>query len=860
MSSMQESDRNKRDHSMPKRRPASVSRGIHKRLLMAACCPLWLILLSPSYVPGFTTQRVVSGLDRPLFVTSAPGDFDRLFIVEQGGRIQCWEMDSSGVSTFLDISGRVSCCGEQGLLGLAFHPAYATNGRFFVNYTDADGDTVVAEFAAGVGCSTVDAATETRLLTLSQQNSRHNGGWIGFGPDGFLYIATGDGAAGDCDAGGDAQDPGNLLGKVLRIDVDGAKPYVSPPGNPFVGQNGRDEVWALGLRNPWRCAFDRETGDFYIADVGQHAWEEVNVQPASSVGGENYGWNCMEGNHCSTDSGCDRPACKCFDASLTDPVIDFDHSHGSAIIGGEVYRGCAIDDLAGTYFLANGNSLWSFQYVDGLVEQFVERTDQLAFQGTPLTTISSFGLDAYGEIYICNLVDGEVFKIVPDEDDSAPDCDGNGVADSCESLASGSALLADCNADGVVDLCDYADFAPCMLGPVGGLGAVCKCFDTNFDCNVTLKDYATLQSNIGDLDCPTPGCTVDPDCDDGAFCNGAETCVGGSCQAGTPFNCNDGIACTVDSCDEGTDSCDYVANNANCDDGLFCNGAESCSATLDCRAGTAPNCDDGVGCTDDSCNEGTDSCDNIANNASCDDGLFCNGSETCNATLDCQAGSDPCPGQICDEATDTCNDCTTNGDCDDGLFCNGAESCVGGSCLAGTAVNCGDGVGCSDDSCNEGTDSCDNVANNANCDDGLFCNGAETCNATLDCQAGTAPNCDDSVACTDDSCNEGTDSCDNIANNANCDDGVACTIDDCAAGACQNTPDNGACPDDGQFCNGTEFCDAVSDCSSTGYPCGAGEYCNETTDTCDPCTPMHGSCSLDAECCSGICRNNGRCR
>ncbi|MCH8147333.1 MAG: hypothetical protein IH987_04965 [Planctomycetes bacterium] len=202
---------------------------------------------------------------------------------------------------------------------------------------------------------------------------------------------------------------------------------------------------------------------------------------------------------------------------------------------------------------------------------------------------------------------------------------------------------------------------------------------------------------------------------------------------------------------------------ADCDDGLFCDGAEDCVAG-NCVAGTPPNCDDGVGCTDDSCNEGTDSCDKTANNANCDDGLFCNGSETCDPVLDCQAG---------------------------------------------TAPNCDDGVGCTDDSCNEGTDSCDNIANNANCEYGLFCDGAETCDPVLDCQSGTAPNCDDGVGCTDDSCNEGTDSCDNIANNANC-------------------------PDDGLFCNGTEFCDAVADCSSTGDPCSGGEVCNEATDTCDP--------------------------
>jgi hypothetical protein len=195
----------------------------------------------------------------------------------------------------------------------------------------------------------------------------------------------------------------------------------------------------------------------------------------------------------------------------------------------------------------------------------------------------------------------------------------------------------------------------------------------------------------------------------------------------------------------------------------------------------------------------------VANDANCDNGLFCDGAETCDALNDCQPGGDPCPGQGCDEATDTCVDCLVDADCDNGLFCDGAETCVAGTCQPGTPVDCNDGVGCTDDSCNEATDSCDNVANDANCDNGQFCDGSETCDAINDCQAGTPVS--DGVGCTDDSCDEAADACVNVANDANC-------------------------PDDGAFCNGTEFCDPVNDCSSTGDPCPAGTTCDETTDTC----------------------------
>ncbi len=301
------------------------------------------------------------------------------------------------------------------------------------------------------------------------------------------------------------------------------------------------------------------------------------------------------------------------------------------------------------------------------------------------------------------------------------------------------------------------------------------------------------------------GCQTNPECDDGLFCNGAETCVSGSCQAGTAPNCNDGVACTTDSCNEATDSCDHAPNNGACGDGLFCNGSEVCNVTLGCQAGTPPNCADSVACTTDSCNEATDSCDHTPNNAACSDGLFCNGSEVCNVTLGCQAGTAPncadsvaCTTDSCNEATDSCDHVPNNAACDDGQFCNGAETCnVTLGCQAGSDP-------CPGQACDEGTDTCVACLTNADCADGLFCNGVEVCNAG-NCQAGTAVNCDDGIACTGDSCNEGTDSCDHAPNNALCNDGL--------------------------FCNGVETCNVSTGCVAGTDPCG-GAGCDEGTDTC----------------------------
>jgi len=310
-------------------------------------------------------------------------------------------------------------------------------------------------------------------------------------------------------------------------------------------------------------------------------------------------------------------------------------------------------------------------------------------------------------------------------------------------------------------------------------------------------------------------CVTAADCDDGLFCNGAETCNAGTCQAGTPIDCDDGVACTTDSCNEATDSCDNTPDNAVCDDGAFCNGAEVCDPDLGCQANDDP-------CPGQMCDEAGDACVDCLNDTNCDDGAYCNGTETC-VDGSCQAGSDPCPGQSCDEAGDACVDCLADADCDDGAYCNGVETCVDGVCQTGAPVDCDDVIGCTLDSCNEATDSCDNVANDAICDNGQYCDGAETCDPVLDCQVGTAIDCNDGVGCTVDSCDEATDSCDNTPNNSVCNDGM--------------------------FCNGIEVCDPALDCQAGSDPC-PGQSCDEAGDACVDCL-------ADADCddgayCNGI--------
>jgi len=396
-------------------------------LMVLACCGFVASnamaegSLTGDGIEPLTTVRVLSGLSRPVFVTHAPGDFTRLFIVEQIGRISILNLQTGHPlgTLFLDINSIVgggNCC-ERGLLGLAFHPDYQSNGYFYVNYTNNSFNTTIRRYTVSADPNIADSTSGLTLLTINQPFENHNGGWLGFSPnDGYLYIGTGDGGFGN-DPGGRGQDiTNNLLGKILRIDVDGKNGpggnYGIPPNNPFVGITGDDEIWAYGIRNPWRPSFDRANGDLYIADVGQVAREEVNIQPGNSVGGRNYGWRCMEGDSCTGLSGC-----VCNSPQLTDPVWDYTHGLGCSITGGYVYRGCDIPTLDGTYFFADhcSNRIWTFKWNGHDLEgDPVQRQSELDPPGIlSISSISSFGEDARGELYIVDLFGGEIFKIVP---------------------------------------------------------------------------------------------------------------------------------------------------------------------------------------------------------------------------------------------------------------------------------------------------------------------------------------------------------------------------------------------------------------------------------------------------------------
>jgi glucose/arabinose dehydrogenase len=343
--------------------------------------------------------KVVDGFQRPLFVTNA-GD-DRLFIVEQGGRISIFQDGKLLDEPFLNVSSLVSRSGnEQGLLGLAFHPKYAQNGEFFIDYTDVKGDTMVARYHVSKDNPNVaDPNSATPVIQIDQPYPNHNGGDVVFGPDGYLYIGMGDGGSAG-DPQGNGQNPKALLGKILRLDVDNGDPYAAPKDNPYVANSAMaPEVWAMGLRNPWRFSFDRQTGDLYIADVGQNQWEEVDFQPADSKGGENYGWNIMEGMH--QYSGAAVPE------GLMMPFAEYSHSEGGcSITGGYVYRGKALPDLNGIYLFADycSGKVWS-SYRDDAGKWQTNLFMQTNY------VISSFGEDAAGELYLLDHGSGAVYRL-----------------------------------------------------------------------------------------------------------------------------------------------------------------------------------------------------------------------------------------------------------------------------------------------------------------------------------------------------------------------------------------------------------------------------------------------------------------
>jgi glucose/arabinose dehydrogenase len=343
-------------------------------------------------------EPFASELRSPLFLTHAGDGSGRVYVVEQEGRVIVLDADGGGRQTYLDIAERIDSGGERGLLGLAFHPDFASYGRLFVNYTDLSGDTVVSEF--GGDAERADPASERVLLTIDQPFANHNGGDVAFGPDGYLYIATGDGGSGG-DPMGNGQSLDTLLGKMLRIDVDGSEPYEAPADNPFVGRGeAQPEIWAYGLRNPWRFSFDRATSDMFIGDVGQGSWEEIDHEPAGE-GGRNYGWNIMEGPECFRQASCDQQG-------LVLPVTAYGRDEGTTVTGGYVYRGAAQPALAGIYFFADFGSgrIWGFAAADA-GSGSVEVTELLQ---TDLS-IASFGEDEAGELYAVDL-GGAVYRLM----------------------------------------------------------------------------------------------------------------------------------------------------------------------------------------------------------------------------------------------------------------------------------------------------------------------------------------------------------------------------------------------------------------------------------------------------------------
>jgi glucose/arabinose dehydrogenase len=331
-------------------------------------------------------RAVVEGLDGPVVVTTAGDGSGRFFIAEQSGRIRVFDGAQLLDRPFLDLSALVSRGNEQGLLGLAFHPAFETNGLFYVNYTDRSGDTHIVRFRVSEDANLADPRSAVNVLSLEQPFANHNGGNLLFGPDGRLWTGTGDGGAAG-DPFGNGQNPGTLLGKILRIDVDSPGPTVP-------------EIWALGLRNPWRFTFDRVTSDLFIADVGQNQWEEINFEPAGSEGGRNYGWRLMEGSHCFL------PQAGCNDGSLTLPVLEYSHAEGCSVTGGYRYRGISMPEHLETYFFADfcSGRIWAGRR-DAATGEWT-RTELL---DSP-HLISTFGEDELGELYLADL-EGAVYRI-----------------------------------------------------------------------------------------------------------------------------------------------------------------------------------------------------------------------------------------------------------------------------------------------------------------------------------------------------------------------------------------------------------------------------------------------------------------
>ncbi|MEE2894954.1 MAG: PQQ-dependent sugar dehydrogenase [Planctomycetota bacterium] len=465
---------------------------------------------------------VSSGLVRPIFATHAPGDESRLFIIEKQGRIKILDLETETLNSdyFLDIDsivqGGTSTSDERGLLGLAFHPDYQNNGKFFVCYTATagSGDTYIRQYNRGADADHATTSGAVTIMSFDQPYSNHNGGYIEFGPDGYLYIFTGDGGSAG-DPGNRAQDITNQkLGKILRIDVDNGTPYSVPADNPFVGVPGDDEIYAYGLRNPWRSAFDHATGDLWIADVGQNAREEVNYVRPGQIAGANFGWKCREGQaNYSSSCGSSGP--------FFEPQIQYFHnsSGGYSITGGFVYRGCAIPELQGTYFYGDYvlSNLWSaVPNKNGTVSVTNRNSDlRVSTSGVSLSSLASFGQDARGEVYMVSQT-GRIFKIVPA--DGSESCDPPPANDDCagaiavgegstaftnvEASDSGLDMPLSCSSVNGPDV--YSDVWFSFEAPATGFLTVSTC-GTDFDSRLALYDASCPTSTgvygCGDDDC-----------------------------------------------------------------------------------------------------------------------------------------------------------------------------------------------------------------------------------------------------------------------------------------------------------------------------------------------------------------------
>jgi glucose/arabinose dehydrogenase len=387
---------------------------MHRPRLVALAAAALLLASSASATLGAPTDAHVrltlkaSGLSNPVFVTSARDGTGRLFIVEQTGRIKIYVNGQVLATPFLSIPTQVSNGAEQGLLGLAFHPGFKTNRKLFINFTDVNGDTVIRQYrTSSTNPNVVATSSAVTILKVAQPYDNHNGGMIAFGPDGYLYIGLGDGGSGG-DPGNRAQNKDSLLGKILRIDVNGTTSttkYRNPPSNPFVGVAGRNEIWMYGLRNPWRFSFDRANGNLWIGDVGQGAWEEVDraVRTSSGAGrGVNWGWRVMEGFHCY------NPSSGCSTSGKTKPVLEYDHNGGRcSVTGGYVYRGTLVPALAGGYVFADycSGEIW---VVSGTAASPATRTLLLDTD----FNISSFGEDAAGDLYLLDRGGGRMYEVV----------------------------------------------------------------------------------------------------------------------------------------------------------------------------------------------------------------------------------------------------------------------------------------------------------------------------------------------------------------------------------------------------------------------------------------------------------------